>query len=181
VENEHQNLVARSTLNHFWVRHVVDSAQLLLLVPRAGRWADLGSGAGFPGLIAGLFHPGPVTLIEQRRLRADFLRQAVVTLGLEKQVEVQCANVTRVKAPPFDVISARALAPLERIFALAGHLAHPGTQWVLPRGRNAQSELEAVRTSWQGSFRLERSLTDADAWIVVAEDVRRPKKGKRVR
>jgi 16S rRNA (guanine527-N7)-methyltransferase len=71
------------------------------------------------------------------------------------------------------VISARAFAPLGRLFALAERFASPGTRWVLPKGRNAKSELEEVRASWQGDFRLEPSLTDPDAQIIVAEQVRR--------
>lgn len=181
VENDRQNLVSRSTLDHVWARHIVDSAQLLLFVPPSVSWVDLGSGAGFPGLIAGLLHAGPVTLIEQRRLRVDFLRHAAATLGLADRVAIVAANVSQAKHAPFDVISARAFAPLERTFALAGHLAHKETIWVLPKGRNAQSELEAARASWQGSFRVERSVTDDDAWIVVAGDVRRRQEGKRVR
>jgi len=181
AENERQNLVSRSTLDHLWVRHIVDSAQLILLAPGEGPWLDLGTGAGFPGLIVGLLRPGPVTLVEQRKLRADFLRRAAVSLGLDNRVTIVCINARQAAMPPADVISARAFAPLDRIFALAGHLAHPGTQWVLPKGRNAQSELEAARASWQGSFRVERSVTDDEAWIVVAGDVRRRNKGKRVR
>jgi 16S rRNA (guanine527-N7)-methyltransferase len=181
-ENDRQNLVSQSSLNHLWARHIVDSAQLLPLVPpSAGRWVDLGSGAGFPGLIVGLLRAGPATLIEQRRLRVEFLQRAVDLLGLADRVEIRAANVSQAKLPPFDVISARAFAPLERTFAVASHLAHSETVWVLPRGRNAQSELEAARASWQGSFRLERSVTDDEAWIVVAGDVRRRKKGKSVR
>ena len=181
AENDRQNLVSRTTLDRIWVRHIVDSAQLLSFVPPSASWVDLGSGAGFPGLIAGLFHAGPVTLIEQRRLRVDFLRRAAAALGMADEIAIIAANVSQAKHPPFDVISARAFAPLERTFALAGHLARKETIWVLPRGRNAQSELEAARASWQGSFRLERSVTDDDAWIVVAGDVRRRQKGKRVR
>ena len=179
-ENTRQNLVSRSTLETLWVRHIVDSAQLLLLVPQARSWIDLGRGAGFPGLIVGLLHPRPVTLIEQRKLRAEFLRRAAASLGIEERITILCANASQARLSAADVISARAFGPLDRIFAVAGHLTHPGTQWVLPKGRNAQSELEAARASWQGSFRLERSVTDDEAWIVVAGDVRRRKKGKRV-
>ena len=127
-----------------------------------------------------LLHSGPVTLIEQRRLRAGFLERAAGDLGLVPNVRVLCANARQARAGPFDVISARAFAPLDRLFASASHLAADGTRWVLPKGRNAKSELDAARASWQGVFRLEPSVTDPDASIIVAERVRPRSKGKRV-
>ena len=78
-----------------------------------------------------------------------------------------------------DVISARAFAPLPKLLALAERFSTPETVWILPKGRNAKSELEAARSSWQGDFRLEPSLTDADAGIVVASRVRRKPRGRR--
>jgi 16S rRNA (guanine527-N7)-methyltransferase len=175
-ENERQNLVSAGTLDQIWTRHVVDSIQLLRHAPDHGTWADLGSGAGFPGLLVALLHAGPVTLIDQRRLRVDFLGQAAAVLGVRPTII--CANARRVEAPPFAVISARAVAPLGEIFALGAHLATNDTRWVLPKGRNAKSELDAARASWQGVFRLEPSVTDPEARIVVAEQVRPRSKGK---
>ncbi len=81
------------------------------------------------------------------------------------------------KLAKYAVISARAFAPLERLFDWAERFATPETRWVLPKGRNAKSELEAVRSSWQGDFRVEPSLTDEDAGIIVAQGVRRRAKG----
>jgi len=174
-ENRRQNLVSAASLDHVWRRHIADSAQLLRFAP-VGRasWVDLGSGAGFPGLIVALLHRGPVTLIEERRLRVDFLHRAVERLGVE--AEVIGAKVERVAARPFDVISARAFAPLPRLLDLGTAFSTAKTVWILPKGRNAQTELEALDPSWQGSFRLEPSLTDADAAIIVAEAVHRKTK-----
>lgn len=177
-ENLRQNLVSAATLNQVWSRHIVDSVQLLQLAPRSGSWADLGSGAGFPGLLIALLHAGPVTLIEQRRLRADFLQCAAAALDLGPKAHILCANATQVRGH-FDVISARAFAPLDRLFAAAAHLGTNQTRWVLPKGRNAKSELDAARASWQGDFRLEPSITDPDASIIVAEQVRPRRKGMR--
>lgn len=177
-ENRQQNLVSTATLDQIWSRHIVDSIQLLRTASDSGSWADLGSGAGFPGLMIALLHPGPVTLIEQRRLRVDFLTRAADRLGLAAKVQVLCANARQVKAGPFDVITARAFAPLDRLFATAAHLAADKTRWVLPKGRNAKSELDAARASWQGVFRLEPSVTDPQAWIIIAEQVRPRAKGK---
>lgn len=176
-ENARQNLIARSTLDQLWTRHIVDSAQLLRF-GRAGAWLDLGSGPGFPGLIVAALRPGPVTLVEERKLRCEFLRAGARMFHVEHRTEILCSRLERVTPRPFDVISARAFAPLERLFDLAAPFSTTNTRWVLPKGRNAQSELEAARASWQGDFRLEASLTDPDAMIIVAEGVRRRPRGR---
>lgn len=178
-ENGRQNLVSSSSLDHVWNRHIIDSAQLLRFVPAStASWIDLGTGAGFPGLIVALLHSGPVTLVEARRLRADFLRRAADLLGIADRTTILCEKVERVPQAPYDVISARAFAPLPKLFELGERFSTDSTRWILPKGRNAQSELEAAELLWQGMFRLEPSLTDADARIIVAEQVRRKRKGK---
>jgi 16S rRNA (guanine527-N7)-methyltransferase len=181
AENAKQNLVSASSLDRFWSRHIADSAQLLLFGQGEGEWVDLGSGAGFPGLIIALLRSGAVTLIEQRRLRVDFLRLGAECLGIEGKVRILAGNASQLPPADFAYVSARAFAPLERIFAIAGHLAAPTTKWILPKGKNAKSELEAALASWQGEFSLEASVTDPDAYIVVAEQLRRRPKGKRRR
>jgi 16S rRNA (guanine527-N7)-methyltransferase len=173
-ENERQNLVSRASLDLVWTRHVADSAQLLRFAPPgAASWLDLGSGAGFPGLIVALLHPARVTLVEARKLRAEFLRRAAILLGIESKVEIVCARVEAMAPRAFDVIGARAFAPLHRLLALGRPFSKTGTIWILPKGRNAQTELEAVRSSWQGAFRIEPSRTDPEAGIVIASAVRR--------
>ncbi len=87
AEATRQNLIAPSTIEAVWDRHILDSAQLVRFEPRRGAsWADIGSGAGLPGLIVALLTDGPITLIEPRRLRAEFLRTAVQQLGLSERV-----------------------------------------------------------------------------------------------
>ncbi|MGQ0560206.1 MAG: 16S rRNA (guanine(527)-N(7))-methyltransferase RsmG, partial [Sphingosinicella sp.] len=137
-------------------------------------WIDLGSGAGFPGLVVALLHRGPVTLVEERRLRADFLLRAVAELGL--QTEVVALRAERIEPRPFDVISARAFAPLPRLLAIAKRFSTAKTVLIAPKGRNAQSELEALPPSWQGDFRLVPSLTEPEAAIIVATGVRQAKR-----
>jgi 16S rRNA (guanine527-N7)-methyltransferase len=178
-ENQRQNLVSRASLEQIWTRHVLDSAQLVALAPAgAESWLDLGTGAGFPGLIAALLHRSKVTMVESRRLRADFLRRAAEVLGVADRAEIICARVETLAPRPFDVISARAFAPLGKTLALGAAFSTSGTRWILPRGRSAKSELDAARASWQGDFRIEPSLTDPDAGIVVAERVSLRAKGK---
>jgi 16S rRNA (guanine527-N7)-methyltransferase len=173
-EGARQNLVSAASLEHMWSRHIVDSAQLLRFAPDPGAsWIDLGSGAGFPGLIVAALHRGPVTLVEERRLRVEFLKRAADLLAVE--VEIIGTRVERVESRPFGVISARAFAPLARLLALGARFSTGNSIWILPKGRSAQSELEAVRPSWQGRFRLEPSITDAAARIIVATGVKKLK------
>ena len=177
-EGRKHNLVSAASLDRLWSRHIVDSAQLIRFAPDPeASWVDLGSGAGFPGLIVAALRRGPVTLIEERRLRVEFLHRAADTLGIA--VEIVGARVERVARRAFDVISARAFAPLPRLLELGSRFSTGNSIWILPKGKTAQTELEAVRPSWQGDFRLEPSLTDDAARIVVASAVKKLKgKGK---
>jgi len=178
-ENRRQNLVSRGTLDAMWSRHIVDSAQLLRFAPSPGcSWLDLGTGAGFPGLVVAIAHEGPVTLVEERRKRADFLVRAAAELGISHKVELIWAKAERIEPRPFDVISARAFAPLNRLLAISHSFSTAKTRWILPKGRSAQSEVDAALASWQGEFRLEPSLTDEDARIIVAEGVAPRKNGR---
>jgi len=175
-ENEHQNLVSRRSLDQLWRRHIADSAQLLRFAPSPqASWVDLGSGAGFPGLIVAALHHGPVTLVEERRLRADFLRRAAEALRVAADI-VQ-ARAERLPPRSYDVISARAFAPLGRLLDLSTGFSTVKSVWLLPKGRNAETELAALDPSWQGSFRLEPSVTDPEAQIIVAEGVHRKTQG----
>lgn len=174
-ESERQNLVSKASLDHLWARHVADSAQLLVHAPSpSASWIDLGSGPGFPGLVVAALHRGSVTLVEERRLRVDFLRRAAAVLGVD--VEILGMKAERVPRRAFDVISARAFAPLPRLLELATGFSTAKSLWVLPKGRNAQSELDALDSSWQGAFRLEQSVTDPEARIIVATGVTRRKR-----
>lgn len=173
-EMPRQNLIAASTADHIWARHIVDSAQLVRMAPAAARrWIDLGSGAGFPGMVAALLCPDVhMTLVESRRKRIDFLRFMADSLGLAGRVTVAGQRLELLESSPQDVISARAFAPLDRLLPLAHRFSTPETIWLLPKGRGAASELEAVTGSWQGDFRVVPSMTDSDAAIIVASQVR---------
>ena len=169
-EARRQNLVAASTLGPaLWVRHLADSAQLLPLAPPSGgHWIDLGSGAGLPGIVIAILAPHwQVTLVESRRLRCDFLRSVVADLGLEAQVTVAQHRVEVHRDGPYDVISARAYAPLSALLASANHLAQKSTVWLLPKGKNAVNELSTLPQAWQKLFHVEPSRTDSEARILV--------------
>ncbi len=177
------NLVAPSTLDDIWTRHFADSAQLLALVPDltpAGRWIDLGSGAGFPGMVIAILRAGlpgaegrTVTLIESDTRKAAFLgeiarKTATVVDIVPKRIEIVS---TQSKLPGVQVVSARALAPLSRLIGLALPLFGPHTVGVFPKGQDAGQEVEAARETWGFDGRLVPSLTDPDARIVVVSRV----------
>jgi 16S rRNA (guanine527-N7)-methyltransferase len=165
-----QNLIAPSTIESIWIRHIIDSAQLIAHAPPDGPWLDIGAGAGLPGLVIAILRDAPVELVEPRRLRTRFLEIAAARLEL-RNVTVTTAKVERTSGAA-GVISARAVANLDQLFRIAAHRADPSTIWILPKGRNAQSEVEAARRSWQGSFHVEPSITAPDSLIVVAQGIR---------
>ena len=106
--NRNQNLVAESTLDDIWDRHILDSAQLVRFEPRPGAsWVDIGSGAGLPGIVIAALVLGPVTLVEPRRLRAAFLEETVAVSGLSDRVTVHASKIENVRGQ-YDVITARA-------------------------------------------------------------------------
>lgn len=166
-----QNLVAPSTLEQLWSRHIVDSAQLLDHVGGVrGLWLDIGSGAGLPGIVLAILRDDPVELVEPRKLRTAFLEQVVAALGLTN-VTVRTAKVERTSGKA-GIVTARAVGSLDTLFRIAAHRNDPSTIWVLPKGRNAQSEVEDARLWWQGSFHVEPSVTAPDSLIVIAKEVR---------
>jgi 16S rRNA (guanine527-N7)-methyltransferase len=172
-EASSQNLIATSTLDSIWSRHVVDSAQLLKLLPddvaKDGNWLDLGSGAGFPGIVVAILSDYHVTLVESRNRRIDYLHRAIEMLDLESNVTLAGMPLERLKTAPYSVISARAFAPLPRLFELAARFSTDKTNWLLPKGRNAAKEWEEVQPVWTGYFSIEPSITDAESGILVGQ------------
>lgn len=170
-----QNLIAESTREHIWARHIVDSAQLLTLIPTAtpgASWIDLGSGAGLPGMVVAILSGYRVTMIEMRRKRIDFLTQVVEALDLDNaRVFGGKAEQARLDAPA-SVISARAYAPMEKLIASAVHLADFSTVWVLPKGQNYKNELDIAGALWHSDARVETSLTAPESAILVLTQVR---------
>ena len=169
-ESRRQNLVASSTLAEVWDRHILDSAQLVRFEPSLGAsWADIGSGAGLPGVVVACIVKGPVALVEPRRLRADFLHRVCESLRLNATVISGRAERAQGK---YDVIVCRAVAKLAQILKISAHLSTTKTVWALPKGRSAEAELVEARRTWQGAFHVEQSVTDAQSFIVVGTDVR---------
>ena len=168
-ESKRQNLVSAATLNEIWERHIVDSAQLVRFEPRRGAaWIDIGSGAGLPGVVVACLVEGPVTLVEPRRLRAEFLHKLCESLELRAQV--LCTKAERV-AGTFDVITARAVARLAELLKISAHLSTRKTVWALPKGRSGRAELVEAARTWQFEAREEPSCTDPRSTILVLSGV----------
>lgn len=173
LESERQNLISASTRDHVWSRHIVDSAQLVPLVPfSTGVWIDLGAGAGLPGIVVATLFDGEVVLVDSRRKRVEFLQQVIDELKITN-VRAELSRVETFASRPASVISARAYAPLPKLLSSAQHLADRHSFWLLPKGKSWQGELELAKAEWLGTFHVEHSITDPDSAIVVARDVRR--------
>jgi 16S rRNA (guanine527-N7)-methyltransferase len=176
------NLVAASTLDAVWKRHFADSAQLLALAPGARRWLDLGSGAGFPGLVLAILlaaegedlaapgapPPPHVSLIESDTRKCAFLREVARQTGIAVDIlSTRIENAaTQSRVQPPEVVTARALAPLDKLFPLAAPLFSARTIGLFLKGREAAKEVETARKSWIFDSELIPSSIEAEAYIV---------------
>ena len=164
-------LVAPSTLPKLWTRHIADSLQLIAHAPDAKTWVDLGTGGGFPGLIVAIAitdRPDTrVHLIESDTRKAAFLREAARITGTpaivhNERIETAAEQIGRV-----DVVTARALAPLDRQLSLASPLLSAGACGVFLKGQDVDSELTEAAKSWSIDFSIRPSLTDPGGRIVL--------------
>ena len=172
-ENHRQNLVAASSLAEAWVRHLADSAQLLRVSHETTLpWLDLGTGAGFPGLVIAIIAPERrLILVESRTRRADWLRRVIESLGVDAEVlGNRLETITEFEA---GVISARAFAPLGRLLKLSARFSTAETQWLLPKGKNGANELQEMPKTIQEMFHVEPSLTDPESVILVGRGIPR--------
>lgn len=172
--NAVMNLVGPDSLPDFWNRHVWDSAQLLELAPKAETWADLGAGAGFPGLVLSIMLKGRggahVWLIDSLAKRCRFLREVVDALSLPATVIVGRAEAQSVTC---DIVTARAVAPMEKLLGYAQPYFQRGAQGLFLKGERAESELIEARKSWHFEAELAPSQSDVRGRIVTIRSLRR--------
>lgn len=172
--NAVMNLVGPDSLPDFWNRHVWDSAQLLDLAPEAKSWADLGAGAGFPGLVLSIMLKGRdgahVWLIDSLAKRCRFLREVVDALSLPATVIVGRAEAQSVTC---DIVTARAVAPMEKLLGYAQPYFQRGAQGLFLKGERAESELIEARKSWHFEAELAPSQSDVRGRIVTIRSLRR--------
>jgi 16S rRNA (guanine527-N7)-methyltransferase len=172
------NLVASSTLNVLWTRHIADSLQLLALAPEARVWVDFGSGAGFPGIpIACALADKPgvmVHLVESVGKKANFLREAVSALGLPAQVHQERAEkFAETCAETIHVVTARAVAPLKTLCDQAFPLIAKGAVGLFPKGQDVASELTEAAKYWRLETSLVPSVTNPASAIIVVRGLKR--------
>jgi 16S rRNA (guanine527-N7)-methyltransferase len=172
--NEVMNLVGPDSLPDFWNRHAWDSAQLLTHAPDALTWADLGAGAGFPGVVLTILLKGRegshVWLIDSLGKRCRFLQEIVNALGLPATVLNGRAEEQRVRC---DIVTARAVAPMDKLLGYAQPYFERGAQGLFLKGEKAESELLEARKSWHFQAELVPSQSDARGRIVTVRSLKR--------
>lgn len=175
--NPRINLVAPSTLPDLWTRHIADSAQVFELAPPEARtWVDLGTGGGFPGLVvavlaAELAPDLAVTCIESDQRKATFLRAVLRETGIK--AEVRAERIEAAPAMNADVVSARALAALDRLLPMVQRHLKPGGIALFPKGDSYRSEVQQALESWRFAADTYQSQTNPNAVILKVGDIRR--------
>jgi 16S rRNA (guanine527-N7)-methyltransferase len=172
--NRRMNLVGDSTLADFWTRHFLDSAQLLAIAPEAGTWADLGAGAGFPGVVLAILladAPGTrVHLVESVAKRCRFLSEVVETLRLPAEIHNARAEHLALKV---EVVTARACAPLTRLLAFAAPTLRGRTKGLFLKGAEVDTEVAEARKSWRFELAIHPSLSDPRGRVLELTELAR--------
>ena len=175
--NPRINLVATSTLDDLWTRHIVDSAQLYDLAPHPTRhWVDIGSGGGFPGLVIAIMaidagSPTNVTLVESDARKSAFLRTVIRETGARASVITD--RVENVAPLCADVLSARALADLPTLLAFAERHLAPGGKALFLKGQAWEKELSVAREAWNFDHQVAKSVTEDGPVILRISGVSR--------
>lgn len=172
--NAVMNLVGPDSLPDVWNRHIWDSAQLLPLAPMAASWADLGAGAGFPGVVLAILlkdrADSHVWLIDSLGKRCRFLQEVVDALSLRATVITGRAEAQKIRV---DVVTARAVAPMERLLGYAQPYLQRGAQGLFLKGEKAEAELIDARKLWRFESDLSVSRSDPRGRIVSVRSLRR--------
>ncbi|WP_406855585.1 16S rRNA (guanine(527)-N(7))-methyltransferase RsmG [Alsobacter sp. KACC 23698] len=173
-----KNLVGPRTLDEVWTRHILDSAQLTEHIPPESRVVDLGSGAGFPGLVFAILRKGVagshVSMVESNGRKCAFLREMIRTLGLQASVSnARIESVLPEMVGKVDVVTARALASLTGLFELTNELLKGPVTGVFPKGQDVADELTEAAKYWTFDASTVASRTDSKARIVLVREVRR--------
>lgn len=171
--NTRINLISAETVADIDQRHIADCVQLQPLLPQDGSIADLGSGAGLPGLVLAIIRPErEIHLVESDKRKAAFLVEASAQLKL-LMVRVHACRVEIAKLPPLSAITARALAPLANLLPYAGKLLAPGGVAVFPKGKTAEKELTEAAQDWHFTCERFPSTTHPEATILRLSKIHR--------
>lgn len=168
------NLVGPKTLPDLWARHFLDSAQLLPLIPDGAKThMDLGSGAGFPGLVIAILTELETHLVESDGRKAAFLREAARVTGVSDRVTIHAKRAESLDLPPVDLVTARALAPLPDLLSLSEPFWKPETLGLFLKGKRYEEELTGSKYGWYINFDAVPSQVDAESVILSISDLRR--------
>jgi 16S rRNA (guanine527-N7)-methyltransferase len=164
------NLIGRGTLGDIWRRHFLDSTQLLPLIPAGAKnVVDLGSGAGFPGLVLAILGVPGVELIEADSRKAAFLREAARIA--EAPIVLRPCRIEAVKPHRADVVTSRGCAPLDRLLTLAERFVGPDTTCLFLKGERAEEELTAARKAWTMTVSRYPSAADPGGIVLLLQQV----------
>ncbi len=175
--NARINLAAPSTLEHFWSRHVVDSAQLLSLGGDARHWLDIGSGGGLPGAVVAILlrdRPGStVDLVESNRKKAAFLVKVLHETGAPAKVHPVRIEDAFGRVPAPDLVTARALAPLPKLLSLAEPWLTAGARALFHKGRGYRLEIEESSEHWSFDLVKHPSIVDPEGIVLEITNLKR--------
>lgn len=170
--NPRINLVAKSTLPDLWTRHFADTAVLHALAPPEGHWLDMGSGGGFPGLVIAAMRPDqPMTLLESDQRKCAFLRQTARAMDLS--VTVLTDRIEGAPPQAADILSARALAPLDMLLTFAERHGHAGTHSLFLKGERVEEELTTARQCWTFTHTTHPSGSGSAGVVLALRDIAR--------
>ncbi len=174
--NRSINLAAPSTLDDVWGRHILDSAQLARIAPDAKRWADLGSGGGFPGLVLAFLlverEGASIDLVESNRKKASFLQAVIGQFGLPARVVARRIDDSHALVSAPEIVTARALAALPALLDLSAPWLTKGSRGLFHKGRDYRAEVEESAHRWAFDLVEHPSMTDAHGVILEVTDLR---------
>ena len=166
-ENKNHNLISKSTENHIWLRHVLDSAQLVKFIDfSCNSLADLGTGAGFPGLVIEIFNKNKafhVKLFEKSPIKRQFLFKVIKELGLNAEV----LGDIRDEELDTDIIICRAFKKLDHVIQVSREIAKKPHKLIILKGQNAQEEINKSFKNKKYPYKLEKSITEIDSKIIL--------------
>lgn len=173
-----KNLVSNSTLNEMWLRHFYDSAQLLPLIrachgDKPLKCLDIGSGAGFPGLVLAIMGVGEVTMVESNGKKCSFMRQVVMATGAKATIENE--RIEKLVAPKMDILLSRACAPITQLLSWGENFIGENTEFWLLKGANAEQELKAAKADWTMQVDQYKSKSDGSGNILRLKNIHRLK------
>ncbi len=169
-ENDNFNFIGKSTIENLWERHILDSAQLLRFIENKNlKFADFGTGAGFPGLVLSILGLREMHLVEKSFRKSDFLRRA--KLLSQNRVFVHQFKLEELAAQEFDCITSRALAPLDQLLIHSKKFLKKDGFCLFLKGKNLNSEIELAKKSFQFDYDLHPSLTSQEGNIIKISNI----------